>query len=156
MPFLYEFQEPADFTNVLCKFWLTDEFWCGKLSIPFSTIFSYLHQVDVKTLDFCKHTFSFNEFVFLASNVEKITLCHVTVKNEDGTIVPLEKIVKVLPKIKEFEFSDNPVFSSFTANTVKELLEIPHLRTIDKFQLFNITEKFDIKTFFTYLKVIIL
>uniref|UniRef100_A0AC34FKB6 Uncharacterized protein n=1 Tax=Panagrolaimus sp. ES5 TaxID=591445 RepID=A0AC34FKB6_9BILA len=72
--------------------------------------------------------------------------------NEDGTIVPLEKLVKHLPKLKEITidvYSD----SCITANTVKELCKLPHFTKLIKFELRPITEIFDIDTFYKYFKV---
>uniref|UniRef100_A0AC35GGA5 Uncharacterized protein n=1 Tax=Panagrolaimus sp. PS1159 TaxID=55785 RepID=A0AC35GGA5_9BILA len=77
---------------------------------------------------------------------------YVVVKNEDGTIVPLEKLVKALPKIKYVNFYNNTDVSMITSNTVKELLIIPHFSKICKIILENIPETFDIETCFAFIK----
>uniref|UniRef100_A0A914PUS2 Uncharacterized protein n=1 Tax=Panagrolaimus davidi TaxID=227884 RepID=A0A914PUS2_9BILA len=145
----------SGFTNISCKFWLTYKFdicSCNSTPETVSSLISRLYRCDVKKLILDEQNISFNEFLFLTSNVENIKLRHVIVKNEEGSIVPLEKLVKVLPKIKEFEFYDNFNSSCISKNTVKKLLEISHFSKINEFALFNIPESIDIKEFWNYIK----
>uniref|UniRef100_A0AC35FTS5 Uncharacterized protein n=1 Tax=Panagrolaimus sp. PS1159 TaxID=55785 RepID=A0AC35FTS5_9BILA len=114
------------------------------MPISLSSVFPKLYKTDFKKLTLADHTISYSDFLFLSSNVENIELMSVVVKNEDGTIVPLEKLVKALPKIKFISF--------FTSNTVKELLIIPHFSKISKIILENIPETFDIETCFAFIK----
>uniref|UniRef100_A0AC35G2P6 Uncharacterized protein n=1 Tax=Panagrolaimus sp. PS1159 TaxID=55785 RepID=A0AC35G2P6_9BILA len=75
--------------------------------------------------------------------------------NDDGSIVPFEKLIQVLPKIKEFSFTchgASPKLSIITTRTVNELLKFPHFFKIEEFELWDIPEQFDIKTFFNFLK----
>uniref|UniRef100_A0AC35FH75 Uncharacterized protein n=1 Tax=Panagrolaimus sp. PS1159 TaxID=55785 RepID=A0AC35FH75_9BILA len=67
-------------------------------------------------------------------------------------IVPLEKLVKALPKVKEIRFDDNLISSCITSNTVKELLKIRHISKISQMKLDGIPEKFDLETFYMYFK----
>uniref|UniRef100_A0A914QGT2 Uncharacterized protein n=1 Tax=Panagrolaimus davidi TaxID=227884 RepID=A0A914QGT2_9BILA len=99
-------------------------------------------------------TISYNDFVFVSSNVETIGLSRVVVKNEDVTIVPLEKLVKALPKINDVHLTDDRLSSSITLNTVKELLTIPHFSKISKISLHEIPETFDVETYFAFIKKI--
>uniref|UniRef100_A0AC35G309 Uncharacterized protein n=1 Tax=Panagrolaimus sp. PS1159 TaxID=55785 RepID=A0AC35G309_9BILA len=73
-------------------------------------------------------------------------------KNGNGTIVPLENLVKNLVNLKKIFGSNYPFRSCITKNTVEELLEIPHFFQIQKCTLMNIPEVFDIDTFYIYLK----
>uniref|UniRef100_A0A914PV68 Uncharacterized protein n=1 Tax=Panagrolaimus davidi TaxID=227884 RepID=A0A914PV68_9BILA len=94
-----------------------------------------------KLIQPCKYFFAKNS-IFVIDKLE----C------ENGSIVPLEKLIAVLPKIKSIFFYEDSDETSITSNTVKKLLELPHFSTIDTFELFNTTEKFDIETFFKYSK----
>uniref|UniRef100_A0AC34F4Y4 Uncharacterized protein n=1 Tax=Panagrolaimus sp. ES5 TaxID=591445 RepID=A0AC34F4Y4_9BILA len=74
-------------------------------------------------------------------------------ENEDGTLVTLEKLVEVLPKLKEFNyFTTTPPGVNITSKTVKKMLKIPHFLNIEKFSLAYIPEVFDIETFYIYMK----
>uniref|UniRef100_A0A914R153 Uncharacterized protein n=1 Tax=Panagrolaimus davidi TaxID=227884 RepID=A0A914R153_9BILA len=72
--------------------------------------------------------------------------------NDDGTNVPFEKLIEVLPKIKKITFSCRRNSSDITTKTVNELLKLPHFFKIERFELWDIPEHFDIKTFFNFLK----
>uniref|UniRef100_A0AC34G5E2 Uncharacterized protein n=1 Tax=Panagrolaimus sp. ES5 TaxID=591445 RepID=A0AC34G5E2_9BILA len=137
------------FSSVSSKFWITKEF-----TQSFSSILSKFYRVDVKELNISNQHISLDDFVFLASNVKYMRLWHTTVKNADSSIVPFEKLVKLLPKLNYIEFFNDPKSSSITSNTVKELLELPHFSKIVNFRLSNICELFDINTFFAYMKKI--
>uniref|UniRef100_A0A914P5N4 Uncharacterized protein n=1 Tax=Panagrolaimus davidi TaxID=227884 RepID=A0A914P5N4_9BILA len=117
-----------------------------------SPIFPKLYKTDCKELILCDLPISYNDFLFLSSNVENIVLTFVVVKNEDGSIVPLEKLVKSLPKIKDIFLYDDIDSSCITLNTVKELLTIPRFSKISKISLHKIPETFDIETFFAFIK----
>uniref|UniRef100_A0A914P5B5 Uncharacterized protein n=1 Tax=Panagrolaimus davidi TaxID=227884 RepID=A0A914P5B5_9BILA len=95
---------------------------------------------------------SYNDFLFISSNVESIGLTRVVVKNEDATIVPLEKLVKALPKIKYIYLNENHKSSMITKNTFKELLIIPHFSKISNINLHGIPETFDFEKCFAFIK----
>uniref|UniRef100_A0AC34F1N5 Uncharacterized protein n=1 Tax=Panagrolaimus sp. ES5 TaxID=591445 RepID=A0AC34F1N5_9BILA len=74
-------------------------------------------------------------------------------ENDDGTLVALEKLVEVLPKLKEFDyFTTTPPGINITSKTVTEILKIPHFLKMEKFSLTDIPEVFDIETFYIYMK----
>uniref|UniRef100_A0AC34F4T9 DUF38 domain-containing protein n=1 Tax=Panagrolaimus sp. ES5 TaxID=591445 RepID=A0AC34F4T9_9BILA len=153
--FVYKDNYCTEFSSVTSKFWITDEFFNYPFESSPNMVSSFLpkcYRVDVKRLKLFHQNISFNDFLFLASNCGDIVFFHTVVKNEDGTIVPLEKLIKLLPRVKNVDICNTSEFSNITSNTVKELLEIPHFSKIVKFNLFNICELFDINTFFPYMK----
>uniref|UniRef100_A0AC35FD13 Uncharacterized protein n=1 Tax=Panagrolaimus sp. PS1159 TaxID=55785 RepID=A0AC35FD13_9BILA len=100
-----EFEKSFDFAKVPCKFWITDIFHFPFVTTQnkISSIIPKNYRCDVKVLRLFHQTISFDAFLFLSSNVEIIKLDFVTVKNENGSIVPFEKLVEILPKIKEIK-----------------------------------------------------
>uniref|UniRef100_A0A914PY56 Uncharacterized protein n=1 Tax=Panagrolaimus davidi TaxID=227884 RepID=A0A914PY56_9BILA len=74
--------------------------------------------------------------------------------NENDSIVPLKKIIDVLPNLDIFEYylPDNSSHI-ITSKTVKELLQIPHFSIINYLKLSEIPEDFDIDRFYEYIKV---
>uniref|UniRef100_A0A914QCK9 BTB domain-containing protein n=1 Tax=Panagrolaimus davidi TaxID=227884 RepID=A0A914QCK9_9BILA len=73
--------------------------------------------------------------------------------NDNGSIIPLEKILEILPYVKDFEYRipDNSSHI-ITSKTVKELLRMPHFSIIRHFNLSEIPEDFDIESFYGYIK----
>uniref|UniRef100_A0A914QU60 Maturase K n=1 Tax=Panagrolaimus davidi TaxID=227884 RepID=A0A914QU60_9BILA len=152
--FLNNIKKSINFDNLTSKLWVYEAISASFYKTPniFSSYISHFYRNDVKNLHLFYQNLSYNEFLFLASNVEDIGLLEIIVKNENDEIVPLEKLIKALQKIKRIHFRNNLDSSSITTNTVKELVEIPHFSKIEKFKLFKLSELFDIETFFTYLK----
>lgn len=92
--------------NISSKIWITKElqnrYRKNSLNPPFNLISSMIpkfYKCDVKYLNLQKQIISYNEFLFLSSNVENIYFYEITVKNNNEETVPLEKL-KALPKIK--------------------------------------------------------
>uniref|UniRef100_A0A914QA01 Uncharacterized protein n=1 Tax=Panagrolaimus davidi TaxID=227884 RepID=A0A914QA01_9BILA len=126
-----------------------------------SSIIPQIYRCDAIFLHLYGQILSYNEFLFLSKNVEVLHLdfsgTHenkngTIVKNEDSTIVPLEKLVKTLVKLKQIMGDIDPSRSCITLNTVKELLEIPYFLKLYEFVFADLPEVFDIDTFFIYLK----
>uniref|UniRef100_A0AC34G5C9 Uncharacterized protein n=1 Tax=Panagrolaimus sp. ES5 TaxID=591445 RepID=A0AC34G5C9_9BILA len=91
--------------------------------------------------------------VFFTTDVERLNFYQVTVKYGDDTVVPVEKLLKQFPGVKSFDYTSPPSDSAVTSKTFKELLKIPHFATLDFFELYGISEAFDIETFYVYMKV---
>uniref|UniRef100_A0A914PG81 Uncharacterized protein n=1 Tax=Panagrolaimus davidi TaxID=227884 RepID=A0A914PG81_9BILA len=89
---------------------------------------------------------------FLFSKAKVVYLHKSVVRNKNDETVPLEKLVKGLPKIKKINLSDNPTFSSITSNTVKELFKIPRISKVTDVILWKLPETFDLETFYIYFK----
>uniref|UniRef100_A0A914QN90 Uncharacterized protein n=1 Tax=Panagrolaimus davidi TaxID=227884 RepID=A0A914QN90_9BILA len=149
---LNETQKYIDFTNVSNKFWIIDVFDGYHAKTFVSSIIPKLYKCDVKDLRLMDDIITFEDFLLLSSNVRKIALYRNTIKKENGEIVSLEKIVKVLDKLKFITFVNDFNNSAITLNTVKELLEIPHFSKINDFTLDLIPETFSVDQMFTYLK----
>uniref|UniRef100_A0A914Y4N2 Uncharacterized protein n=1 Tax=Panagrolaimus superbus TaxID=310955 RepID=A0A914Y4N2_9BILA len=110
-----------------------------------------LHQVNASKVLFQYVDIPFNDFLFLASNAEKFSLFCTVVKYPDGSVVPLEKLVDVLPKLKSVELYNN-CLSCISTETVKELLKAPNFKRIDNIRFLGLPDTFDIDTFFIFIK----
>lgn len=104
--FLNHFGRPFNMENALCKLWMTDKFNCSVFALitpsyRTSLIIPQIFRCDAKVVRLSNQEISYNEFLFLSSNVEKIGLYYTPVKYEDGTNVPLEKLVKHVLNAKE-------------------------------------------------------
>uniref|UniRef100_A0AC34FK42 Uncharacterized protein n=1 Tax=Panagrolaimus sp. ES5 TaxID=591445 RepID=A0AC34FK42_9BILA len=143
-----------DLKNNSTKFWITDVFdnCLYKATPNLASIIPHLYQVDVKKLCLTSDVISFTDFLFLSSNVEDLIVRNVKITNIDDTPVSLEKLVEVLPNLKNFNFHDIPDSLSVTSNTVKELLKLPNFKKLNKFEISGIKESFDVDTFFAHIK----
>ena len=77
-------------------------------------------------------------------------------KNDDGTPVPIEKLMKLLPNIQDFCFgnvSDDDGLQSITSKTAANLVALPHFHQIESFKMSEIPESFNIDAFFATPKV---
>uniref|UniRef100_A0AC34GYE3 Uncharacterized protein n=1 Tax=Panagrolaimus sp. ES5 TaxID=591445 RepID=A0AC34GYE3_9BILA len=138
------------------KYWITEKFgnsifWRNLTPNIVASVIPKLYKQGARILSLAKQNISYNEFLFLSSNVEILSFYNTTVKNDDGSIVPLEKLVEKIFNVKEISFDhDLPLY--ITTDTVKELLKLDHFSKLEKFDMLNIPEIFDIDTFFIYLK----
>uniref|UniRef100_A0AC35GLG7 Uncharacterized protein n=1 Tax=Panagrolaimus sp. PS1159 TaxID=55785 RepID=A0AC35GLG7_9BILA len=141
------------------KLWITDNFSVmapQKAAIDsklVSSLVPRIHQCDAENVSFCDQVLSFTDFKFLFSSVKKsIHLCRVTVRNDDGSIVPFEKLLEVCTKVKLISFRCDSNVAAIISTTVNELVNIPHFRELDYVSLKNIPETFDIEAFNAYIK----
>uniref|UniRef100_A0AC34F2N6 Uncharacterized protein n=1 Tax=Panagrolaimus sp. ES5 TaxID=591445 RepID=A0AC34F2N6_9BILA len=95
-----------DFTTLSCKFWVTDIFdmffMKGDSNIV-SLVLPHLYRVDARVVHLYKQTISYDEFLFLSSNVEAIYFEKTIIKIGNDTLVSLENLIKVLPKATHIE-----------------------------------------------------
>uniref|UniRef100_A0A914PBP8 Uncharacterized protein n=1 Tax=Panagrolaimus davidi TaxID=227884 RepID=A0A914PBP8_9BILA len=76
-----------------------------------------------------------------------------TIPETEEAAVSLEVLLKVLPNVKTFEYIlPNNSLNIITTKTVEELLKIPRFLSLDKFEIREIPEIFDIKSFYGYIK----
>uniref|UniRef100_A0A914QSR2 Uncharacterized protein n=1 Tax=Panagrolaimus davidi TaxID=227884 RepID=A0A914QSR2_9BILA len=69
------------------------------------------------------------------------------------TAVSLEDIFNALPNVKTFRyFLPYNCVNIITSKTADELLKIPHFLSLDKFEISQIPEIFDIETFYGHIK----
>uniref|UniRef100_A0A914Q368 Uncharacterized protein n=1 Tax=Panagrolaimus davidi TaxID=227884 RepID=A0A914Q368_9BILA len=151
------------------KIWITDslDVWGNTPIWPVVTSFMpKIYQCDATSIFINEQMFSFNDLMHIASKCEVLCLLSVVIMNNDEivleteedqiyfeTAVSLEAIFKALPNVKEFTYKlpENSL-NIITTKTAKELLKIPHFLSLDKFQISQIPEIFDIKSFFGYIK----
>uniref|UniRef100_A0A914QC17 Uncharacterized protein n=1 Tax=Panagrolaimus davidi TaxID=227884 RepID=A0A914QC17_9BILA len=148
--------------NVSYKLWITETLRIYGANRKYvSSIISQIYRCDATELHLNGQILSFKEFLFFSRNVEVLRLGftgthdnknYTVVKNEDGTIVPLEQLVKTLTKLKQIKGTNNPTHSFVTKNTARELLKIPHFFQIQKFLFTGLPEVFDVDAIFAYLK----
>uniref|UniRef100_A0A914QDM8 Uncharacterized protein n=1 Tax=Panagrolaimus davidi TaxID=227884 RepID=A0A914QDM8_9BILA len=140
-----------DINNISSKFWITEGFYgfTGSNHLV-SSMIPKLYKCDAKWLDLVNQIITFDELLFLASNAEHFDSDGVVVKYGDDSVVPLEKVVEALPKIKTIGYYCCP--TSVTGKTFKELMNIPHFMTLDSLKLFNVPEEFDLECFYIYMK----
>uniref|UniRef100_A0A914PR77 Uncharacterized protein n=1 Tax=Panagrolaimus davidi TaxID=227884 RepID=A0A914PR77_9BILA len=110
--------------------------------------------------------FSLNNLMVIASKCEILHLSSVVILNND-TVVPeteedefyfetaisLEALFRALPNVKTFIY--NLPYNSLniiTTKTAEVLLKIPHFLSLDKFEIKNIPEIFDITNFYGHIK----
>uniref|UniRef100_A0A914QW75 Uncharacterized protein n=1 Tax=Panagrolaimus davidi TaxID=227884 RepID=A0A914QW75_9BILA len=142
-----------DINNITSKFWIIEGFYgyTGSNHIV-SSLIPKLYKCDAKWLDLVNQIITFDELLFLASNAEHFDFYGVVVKYEDGSLVPLEKVVEALPKIKTIEYTCTPTSPSVTGKTFRKLMNIPHFMTLDSLKLWNVPEEFDFECFYIYMK----
>uniref|UniRef100_A0A914QI15 Uncharacterized protein n=1 Tax=Panagrolaimus davidi TaxID=227884 RepID=A0A914QI15_9BILA len=94
--------------------------------------------LDVGELKFYANCGSLESFVFRDSNV----------KYGNGTVVPIEEILKLLPKLKSFYWDlHREMASTFTSETTKTIIDFFDPSLLEFFCLMNIPEPFDFKLF---------
>jgi hypothetical protein len=144
--------------NVSSKFWITKWFLVSTHDDAtnfnvLSSIVPKIYKSEAEWLTITNQHITFNELLFLSSNVKDLVLKRSSVKYENGSIVPVEKIFEIFEKIKEFTLTFKPELQSgITFKTFNELLKIPQFFTLDMFELKNIPEDFDIESCYSYLK----
>uniref|UniRef100_A0A914Z4G3 Uncharacterized protein n=1 Tax=Panagrolaimus superbus TaxID=310955 RepID=A0A914Z4G3_9BILA len=93
-----------DKNTILCKLWITDTIRVYRDNIINGTfdssIIPKIYRCAVKYLSLYEQIISLNEFTFLCSSAERLTLEEVTVKNDDGIEVAFENLIKKLPQLK--------------------------------------------------------
>uniref|UniRef100_A0A914P4C6 Uncharacterized protein n=1 Tax=Panagrolaimus davidi TaxID=227884 RepID=A0A914P4C6_9BILA len=123
-----------------------------------------IYQCDATSIRIYEQMFFYNDLMVIASKCEMFHLSNVVIINNDKvvpekaknsfkTAVSLETIFKALPNVKIFEYKlPNNSLNIITTKTAKELLKIPHFLSLDKFEMSEIPETFDIKSFYSHIK----
>uniref|UniRef100_A0A914P5G2 Uncharacterized protein n=1 Tax=Panagrolaimus davidi TaxID=227884 RepID=A0A914P5G2_9BILA len=145
-----------DLSNITAKVWITGklkvvpETEAGSVDVDVFTAFMpTLYRCDAKQLYVSNQVLSFHDYSLLIPSAEDITFNHVTIKNENGSNIALEKVVEVAVKAKYIEINSNTVLTNITSSTFKELLKIPHFANLNYFSLKNIPESFDLDAFYS-------
>ena len=155
----YGFQEPQKFKieNLNKKLWIYQS-----LIIQYdheflaSSLIPKIYRCDLSYLSLSYQILSFDEFKkFVSSGSLKwLDFMKTVVKNNDGTIVPIEKLIELLPNLRSFTyFPPEDELQAITSETAVNLNAIPHFFQIANFTLGAISESFDFVEFFSIPKV---
>uniref|UniRef100_A0A914PG37 Uncharacterized protein n=1 Tax=Panagrolaimus davidi TaxID=227884 RepID=A0A914PG37_9BILA len=151
-------RKPYDITKVTSKFWITDLLFIEPEFLEDNEIMdknivssniSKFYKCAPKYLKLCYQNIFFHDLSLLLQSAEKIYFIDVCVKNDDGSNVAVEKIVEIAVEAKMITFHHSTITNK---NTMKELLKIPNFLKLDVFSLTNLSEDFDIETFYNYMK----
>uniref|UniRef100_A0A914PVB6 Uncharacterized protein n=1 Tax=Panagrolaimus davidi TaxID=227884 RepID=A0A914PVB6_9BILA len=125
-----------------------------------------IYQSDAASIFIYGQMFSINNLMVIASKCEMLYLQRVVIMNNDvivpeteedqfyfETAVSLETLFKALPSVTDFKYylPFNSV-NIITSKTADELLKIPHFLSLDKFEISQIPEIFDIQSFYGHIK----
>ena len=146
--------------NVNEKYWFYQKMFIEDKHDQFlaSSIVPRIYRCDLIRLELFYQILSFDEFQkFTSSVLLRILYLHKTiVKNEDGTIVPIEKLMKLLPNLQTFYYgnvSGDDGLQTITSETAANLNTNPHFSQMESFYMYGIPESFDIDAFFATPKV---
>lgn len=147
------------------KIWLASE--CNFNCVPCDTwnfpvtakrasaLSSKIYRSDLITLYMSFQGLLFNEFKILASSntIKKLVLYETLIEYENGTVVPMEKIIENFPLLEDIyyyasRYENNPISNSITTETAANLLAIPHFSQLKSFTLADRPESFEIETFY--------
>uniref|UniRef100_A0A914PNY4 Uncharacterized protein n=1 Tax=Panagrolaimus davidi TaxID=227884 RepID=A0A914PNY4_9BILA len=133
------------------KLWIQHEF--KNCSGNVSWIFPWIYKNDANIIRFGAYipSSTFEEFMYIAGNAEKLRMFGQSVKYSNGKNVLLEDIVKNLPKLKSLDYTCTPDESDITETTAYKLMEIQHFKQMSPITLKNIPETLDIGTMFDFM-----
>ena len=142
------------------KLWICEDLSVGDEQNPFlaSSLIPKIYRCDLNDLTLSYQRLTFGEFKkFISSgSLEELCFYETSVKNGDGTIVPIEKLTELLPKLQRFDYHNvhrEDGFQSITSETAANLIAIPHFPKIKDFAMEKIPESFDFEAFFATPKV---
>uniref|UniRef100_A0AC34GUB8 Uncharacterized protein n=1 Tax=Panagrolaimus sp. ES5 TaxID=591445 RepID=A0AC34GUB8_9BILA len=120
-----------------------------------SNLLSKAAVCDIKSLLVPDQILTVEEFKMLISsdNIEKLYYYGSDIKYDDGRIVSFDEIIKLFPKLKEFDcrFS-HKMASTFTPDMTKNIMRYLNPEILEGFTLYNIPEAFDFKLFTTFME----
>ena len=117
-----------------------------------------IFRCDLTSLGLGCQSLSFDEFQKVTSSFsfKSLFLKKTMIKNSDGTVVAIEKIIQSLPNLRTFYYinvSSEDRQQTITSETAANLIVIPHFPKIKNFTMEKIPESFDIEAFFATPKV---
>uniref|UniRef100_A0AC34GMZ6 Uncharacterized protein n=1 Tax=Panagrolaimus sp. ES5 TaxID=591445 RepID=A0AC34GMZ6_9BILA len=141
-----------DMSKIQCKLWVRFRLQItSSNSAVVSSVIPKLYNGYVKKFTIVKQNLSFNQLLFISQSVETIYLMDSAVFYDNGTEVPCEVIIQTLPKLEKL-FCGRPNILYDYSKTAAHLLKIPHFKNLKCFSLTEISESFDMDTFFKHLK----
>ena len=157
------FQESRNFTieNLNENLWIYRDLTIGKDEDHFlaSSLIPKIYRCNLILLSLSFQIISFDEFKKFTSSesLEELYLEKTTVKNDDGSIVPIEKLIELLPNLQELRYYnvsiDDGGLQTITSETAANLVAIPHFPKMKFLYIYEIDESFDIEAFFATPKV---
>ena len=146
--------------NVKDKLWIHRDLviHCKYDDFLASSLIPKIYRCDLVYLRLEYQTLSFDEFKKFTSSgsLKKLELRETTVKNDDGSIVPIEKLIELLPNLLSFDyfnFPGNDGLQTITSETSANLNKIRHFPKMQRFYIYEIPESFDFEAFFATPKV---
>ena len=123
-----------------------------------SSMIQKIYRCDLTRLSLSNQSLLFDEFrKFTSSGTLEMLFLHETVvKNDDGTIVPIEKLIELLQKLQTCYYDNFPSENgllTITSETAANLNAIPHFSKIENFTMTEIPESFNFEAFFATPKV---
>ena len=124
-----------------------------------SSIIPRIYRCDLTSLTLSDQTLSFNEFQKLTSSGSLVSLYlkKTSMKNDGGTIVPIETLIEVLPNLEAFEYHNVSIaeggLQTITSETAANLNALPHFPQISNYTMGAIPESFNFEAFFATPKV---
>ena len=146
--------------NVNEKLWICEALFVngGQSESLASSIIPKIYRCDLTYMDLSSQMITFADFKLLVSSgsLFDLTLGQTIVKNADGSIVPIEKLIELLPNLRSFSYlnvSDDEGLQTITSETAANLVVVPHFPQIESFKIYGVPESFDIDAFFETPKV---
>ena len=147
--------------NLNEKLWICWHFsvWGDRNQFMASSFIPRIHRCDLNSLMLFNQIVSFDEFQkFISSgSLELLKFYKTIVKNKDGTIVPIEKLIELLPNVKIIYYenvnTEDGGLQTITSETAANLIAILHFHQIKNVTMHKIPESFNIEAFFAAPKV---
>ena len=146
--------------NLNSKLWIHRNLtvWDDRNQLILSSLIPRIYRCDLTSLQLFYQSLTFDEFKKLKSSesLKSLKFYKTIVKNDDGSIVPIEKLIQLLPKLQTFYYENDPGnvgLQTITSETAANLVALPHFPKIQSFIIQNIPESFDIEAFFATPKV---
>uniref|UniRef100_A0AC34F6W5 Uncharacterized protein n=1 Tax=Panagrolaimus sp. ES5 TaxID=591445 RepID=A0AC34F6W5_9BILA len=145
-----------DLQTLSKSLWITNEiniFASNKKGI--SQLLSKTAVCDIKKMDFFNQILSMDEFKFLVSSnkIENPMFYHSHVEKDDGSIVPIDEVIKCLPNVKQFGwYMDSIMASTVTHQTAKKLIKVLNPSILTKITLISIPDTFDFCVFADFME----
>uniref|UniRef100_A0A914QPW3 Uncharacterized protein n=1 Tax=Panagrolaimus davidi TaxID=227884 RepID=A0A914QPW3_9BILA len=152
-------EKPFDLSKLTCKVWntyylnieLTTSVKTGNQRL-LSSLMQKLYRCDAKELTLSYQVLSFRDLYILISSAKVISFYNVTIKNENGSNVALEKVFEIAVKAKRLRIFLNTSLPNITSQTFTELMKIRHFSQLNYLYMDDIPEAFDIEAFYAYMK----
>uniref|UniRef100_A0A914PDD4 Uncharacterized protein n=1 Tax=Panagrolaimus davidi TaxID=227884 RepID=A0A914PDD4_9BILA len=147
--------EVLELSNVKKPLWITKEINCYTEDVSLvSSILSKVIVCDITYLRLVNQIITLNEFKLLISsgNIKTFKFCLSHVEYENGEIVPIDEIMKLIPNVTVFRwYLDKTMMSTFTSETIQNLIKAINPLILKTFCLMNIPETFDFNLFATFM-----